>query len=157
MALSQGRLRKLLDYDPVTGIFTWRVNGRGRYKRAGARAGTIKKRGHRQICIDCVIYMAGPLAVLWMTGRWPKKIVDHANGIADDDRWSNIREANHSQNGSNSRELKGVTYSKRDDRWRAAIKVNYRLINLGRFDSAHDAHAAYLAAARKHFGEFARG
>jgi hypothetical protein len=162
MALSQARLKQLLDYDPATGHFTWRVARQG-HARAGMRAGTIKKeKNHRQIKIDQVIYMAGPLTVLYMTGRWPKTLVDHANGIADDDRWSNIREANHSQNGANSRQWKhkklpkGVTWDKNRSRYMAKIRVNYRWINLGRFDTTEEAHAAYLIAARKYFREFAR-
>jgi hypothetical protein len=163
MALSQSRLKALLHYDPATGVFTWRVNRRGP-ARAGMRAGTIKKkRNHRQICIDQILYMAAPLAVLYMTGRWPKRLVDHANGIADDDRWSNIREANHSQNGANSRlkkrkypTPKGVSWDKARQQYIARIKVNYRSIHLGRFDRIKDAHHAYTAAARKHFAEFAR-
>ena len=163
-SLTHARLRELLDYDPETGRFTWRVNGCGRFMRAGASAGSIKKRGHRQICIDQVIYMAGPLAVFWMTHRWPKRLVDHSNAIADDDRWTNIREADHSQNGANSRtwknkkysQFKGVTFDKSHSRFQATIKINYRSIYLGRFDTAEEAHAAYIKAARQYFGEFAR-
>jgi HNH endonuclease len=100
--LTQERLRSLLDYDPATGAFTWLVDRRGRFARKGARAGTINGNGYRQISIDCVIYPCARLAVLWMTGRWPKRLVDHHNRDKIDDRWDNLRPATYSQNGANS-------------------------------------------------------
>jgi hypothetical protein len=97
-----------------------------------------------------------------MTGKWPRKLVDHRNCINSDDRWRNLRPANHSQNGANSHDrpslvpLKGVTWDRNRNKYAARIRVNYRTINLGRFDQPEAAHAAYVAAADKHFGEFAR-
>jgi hypothetical protein len=159
--LTAARLRELLDYDPATGQFAWRVNRRGRFARIGQRAGSPRKDGRLQICIDERIYFASRLAVLWMTGEWPRQLVDHRNCNPADDRWTNLREATFSQNGANSRArqsaipLKGVTRS-RNGRYDAQIKVNYQRICLGRFKTAKAANAAYAAAARLHFGEFAR-
>jgi hypothetical protein len=159
--LTAKRLHELIEYQPNTGIFTWRVNRRGRGGRKGERAGTLRRDGRWQICIDGKLYMANALAVLWMTGRWPRRLVDHRNCIKGDDRWRNLREANYSQNGANSHArtnvgTKGVTWDRARGKYAARIKVNYRTINLGRFDRADHAHAAYVAAAEKHFGEFAR-
>jgi len=160
--LTHQRLRELLDYDPETGVFTWRVNRRGRFARVGAVAGTPRKDGRLQISVDGTIYDAGPLAFLWMTGRWPARLIDHKNGDPSDDRWRNLREATYSQNGANSFDrisevpFKGVVIEKRTGRYCARIKVNYKMINLGTFETAADAHVAYIAAARKYFGAFAR-
>lgn len=162
-SLSAARLRRLLDYDPKTGRFTWRKDMRGP-ARAGMRAGTIDKRsGQRQIKIDQVSYRAGRLAVFWTTGRWPKQLINHANGHADDDRWSNLREATHMQASATKRLqktkraplLKGVYWNKQKSRYQAQIKAGRHKF-LGRFDDPREAHAAYAAAARKYFGEFAR-
>jgi hypothetical protein len=68
--------------------------------------------------------------------------------------------ATQSQQNANRRghpnKLKGVTWHKAMMRYMAQIRVNYRTIYLGYFDRAEDAHAAYVAAAQKYFGEFAR-
>jgi hypothetical protein len=160
MRLTATRLRVLLSYRPRTGEFIWLIDRRGRFARSGTIAGTVTSKGYRQICIDGKLYGAGPLAVLWMTGRWPRRLVDHRNGIKGDNRWTNLRQANHSQNGANSADrpsaapLKGVTPDR--GKYAARIRVNYRTINLGRFETPRAAHAAYVTAARQHFGEYAR-
>jgi hypothetical protein len=51
--------------------------------------------------------------------------------------------------------LKGVSHCKYTNRFKASIRVNDRYIWLGRFDTAHAAHLAYLAAAKFYFGKFA--
>jgi len=97
-----------------------------------------------------------------MTGRWPTRLVDHKNGQLDDDRWSNLRAANHSQNGGNSKDrksavsLKGVHWSKQARQFTASIQVKGSKFFLGRFPTARAAHLAYMRAARRYFGSFAR-
>lgn len=50
---------------------------------------------------------------------------------------------------------RGVSYSRADGKWRAAIAVNGKTINLGHFESEDKAALAYNSAARKHFGQSA--
>ena len=164
MALSQARLRELLHYDPKTGRFTWRADRCGGFIPRGAVVGWIDKStgGRRRITLDRVTYHASRLAVLWVTGRLPSKNVDHINGNCGDNRWINLREATQSQNLGNSRATrgralpKGVHWDKQNNRYLAQITVKRRNIFLGRFPTARAAHVAYMAAARKYFGEFAR-
>lgn len=47
---------------------------------------------------------------------------------------------------------RGVSFSRPDKKWRAAISVNGKTINLGHFKSEHLAALAYNKAARKYFG-----
>jgi hypothetical protein len=54
-----------------------------------------------------------------------------------------------------SSSYRGVSYSKRSDKWRAAIEVDGRTINLGEFTSEQAAAGAYNVGARKHFGDIA--
>jgi hypothetical protein len=89
--------------------------------------------------------------------------IDHINGDGLDNRWSNLRLATRAENIRNSRTkatntsgFKGVSWHKRDRKWQAHIKINGRSKNLGLFEAPEDAHAAYVAAAQKYHGEFAR-
>ncbi|MGE3973184.1 MAG: AP2 domain-containing protein [Bdellovibrionales bacterium] len=53
-----------------------------------------------------------------------------------------------------SSKYRGVSYLKKKDKWRAAITVDRRSINLGDFDSEKEAALAYNRASKKYFGEF---
>ena len=99
--LSHEKLLELLEYSPSTGLFTWRVSRSGN-KGVGSIAGTLQKDGCLTIGLDRKIYKAHRLAWFYMTGSWPKKLVDHRNTIRTDNSWNNLREANHAQNMYNS-------------------------------------------------------
>ena len=105
------------------------------------------------------MFRAARLAWFWMTATWPDSGIDHRNGIPSDDSWINLRQATQTQNNGNSRirrnhavGLKGVSFSKFTGRYKAHIGSK----QIGRFDTAEEAHAAYVAAAKKYFSEFAR-
>jgi HNH endonuclease len=158
--LTARQLRELLDYDPRTGIFRWRINKVGPGAKKDKVAGVTRRpRGNRSIKIDGCSYLSARLAFLWMLGRFPEHQVDHRNRIPSDDRWSNLREATNSQNGANKPKrtngLKGVYWHKASRKYRAVICVDSRHIHLGVFDREEVAHAAYGTAARKYFGNFA--
>jgi hypothetical protein len=153
------RLREVLDYDPLTGRFTWRVTSRR--TRAGQIAGRYNQ-GYWKIGIDGKLYLAHRLAWLYMTGEFPTLNIDHIDRDGTNNRWSNLREATQAQNLANSRRycnnkggFKGVL--QRGPSWLAQIQPNGRPIHLGMFPTPEAAHAAYMAAARKYFGEFANG
>lgn len=69
--------------------------------------------------------------------------VDHINRIKTDNRLENLRVASRAQNARNYLG-KGV-YSCRG-KWAARIGHDGRMIHCGTYDTAHDAHAAYLQA-----------
>jgi hypothetical protein len=101
--------------------------------------------------------------MFWMTGQWPRYQMDHKNRNRSDDRWSNLRQATRSQNqgnrinSNNSLGLKGVCWEADRRKYKAYIEgKDGRTINLGRFNTAAEAQAAYAAAASKKFGQFAR-
>ena len=155
---TQERLKKLLHYDPETGVFTWKVKRPGR--SVGDVAGSVGTKGHRRIYLDNVQYKAHHLAWLYMTGEWPEDQVDHKDVDPDNNRWENLRAATNQQNccnrvHPNPSGLKGVSWKRRNRKWVAQIGVDGKRIHLGLFDSAEAAHAAYCAAAERLHGEFA--
>lgn len=159
-ALTQDYLKELLQYDPLTGVFTWRVY-RGPNAKVGETAGCVDKDGYRKIKINFRSYWEHRLAFLYMSGTHPNATVDHINGNRSDNRFENLREATHSQNNANkgaSRSnkigLKGVF--RQGNRYLAQICINNKRMRLGSFKTAESAHEAYCAAAEKHFGDFAR-
>lgn len=90
--------------------------------------------------------------------------VDHINGDGLDNRRSNLRFANQSQNMANQRlrsdntsGYKGVTGPRgKAGVWMAQIYHRGRNKNLGYYATAEAAARVYDAAARETFGEFAR-
>lgn len=98
--VSVNRVKKLLDYDKLTGIFKWKIQQSNRIK-IGSIAGTIRDNGYIKIIIDGQLYFAHRLAWLYVTGEWPKQNIDHKNGIKNDNKFDNLREATHSENGQN--------------------------------------------------------
>jgi hypothetical protein len=164
MTLTAERLRELLDYEPETGVFRWAVDrGPGR-PRVGDAAGSADatKDGRIIIKIAGRKHKAHRLAWLSVTGAWPVGEIDHRDGNPANNAWANLREATRAENARNSKRpahnrsgFKGVR-PKPNGRWEAFITKDSRWITLGRFPTAEEAHAAYVAAAHEHHGEFAR-
>lgn len=158
--LTAERLREVLDYDPETGVFTWRVKLSNR-ALAGAVAGTLNQRwGYTYISIDSTLYRACRLAWMWMLGEWPNGNIDHLNGVRNDDRFVNLRDVSQSVNMQNIRGAHGNSHSgllgasmmhnRRGTKpWAARIVVDGRPRHLGYFSSGEEAHEAYIAAKRK--------
>ncbi len=89
--------------------------------------------------------------------------VDHRDCDGLNNRRGNLRNATQSQNNMNRRlqsnntsGLKGVSWSKRDSKWQAQIKIQRKAIHLGYFASPEAAHAAYCAASADLHCEFGR-
>lgn len=159
--LSAEQVRELLDYEPTTGIFRWRVQ-RGRY-RVGTIAGRLNSVGYLQIMINQRNYYAQRIAWLHVHGEWPPAEIDHANCIPADNRIANLRLATRSTNQANTPPsrantsgFKGVSFFRRDRKWIARITKDGQGYYLGLFATAEEAHAAYCVAAVRLFGEFAR-
>lgn len=88
----------------------------------------------------------------------PKNMeVDHINGDILDNRRGNLRLATRQQNERNKKpklgRFKGI--SKRNDKWRALIKVDGKHVYLGTHATPDAAALAYNEGAMKYFGEFA--
>lgn len=160
-ALTADRLRQVLHYDPLTGVFTWRMKLSNAAPVGKIAASVVGN--YRGACIDGIKYYLHRLAFLYMTGAWPKHEVDHWNGVGSDNRWKNLREATSGQNKANrvptsSVGILGVNRSSARCRhpFEASICSGGYRRRIGYFDTVEEAAAAYAKAAVEVHGEFAR-
>lgn len=152
--LSLEDVTRVLNYNPETGVFTWKSYRNWR-SCEGSVAGAIDSHGHRQIRVNRRLHFAHRLAWLYVHGVAPSGDVDHINGVKDDNRIANLRDVPTSINcqneirarSNNSCGLLGVT--KKKYAYLAQIYANGKKIHLGSFRTAEAAHEAYLKAKRE--------
>lgn len=170
---SQAYLRERFDYDPDTGVVTWRIRPPIHFKNthdcaawntrfAGTPAGWLIAAGYLAVCLDYQALRLHRVIFKWMTGEDPLHEVDHIDGDPCNNRWANLRPATHAENGRNLRtrqdsrlRIKRI-WQHPNGRFRAKIMLNGKEIHLGYFPTAEAAKAAYDKAAAELFGEFHR-
>ena len=152
-------LRSVLDYDPVSGIFTWKVRTSTRVK-VGDAAGCPEGGGYLQIKLQSRPHKAHRLAWLYTYGVWPKDQIDHINRKRSDNRIYNLREVtnkqnqqNRSTNSDNTSGHSGVSWYKPYNKWLARIKHNQKDIHLGYFENLEEAIAARKAAEKLYWAD----
>lgn len=157
-APSLERVKALVSYDPETGAFTNKIRRGG--LNVGDKAGVENTKGYIVLTLDgCKIY-AQRLAVFYVTGSWPKRLVDHENRNKGDNRWGNLREATDQQNQVNSKSeagqlLRGVSKVSTKPGWfMAQIVLDYKKLYLGIFPNQEEAHEAYKKKHLEIHGEF---
>jgi hypothetical protein len=160
------RLRELLIYKPLTGIFIWRVNvgARGKAGRiaGGAHHGTRNQTAYWLIKVDKKLYRAHRLAWLYVNGTLPDSEIDHKDTNGLNNALYNLRLATPAQNQANTRVytnnragIKGVR-AMPSGKYIAQIKHNKIVRYLGTHETKEAAAAAYRTAAQELHGEFAR-
>lgn len=154
--LTQAELHDCLSYDAETGIFVWIKTYWNKKRLLGKEAGGLDPEGYRQIKINRRNYRAHNLAWLYVHGRFPAIILDHIDGVKDNNAISNLREVTFAENSQNQKRGHidgeyglGVDYNKSKKRFRARIAFNGKRITLGSFATAEEARKFYLEAKRK--------
>jgi len=156
-ALEAKRLRDVLNYDALTGVFTWRGQTTKNSRRiAGQVTGCPDNQGYLKIQIDGKSFRAHRLAWLYVHGEWPRGHIDHVNGNRSDNRIDNLRDTTREVNLQNQRKavctnksgLLGVSSS--GNRWRASIRIDGIKTHIGVFETPQMAHQAYVQAKRQH-------
>lgn len=158
--VSVKELRQALAYCPETGHLTWIRGSRRRAK--GTRAGGwVKSQGYRVIRVGNVRVQEHRAIWAHFHGYWPRNPIDHANGVRDDNRIVNLREATCEENirnrGPSKRNacgLKGVSWNKRDKKWVVFLKHKGVSYDLGRHESKEVAYKAYCDKAHELHGKF---
>lgn len=147
--LTQDELKSKLHYNPDTGIFTHIPKKRN--KRKTLIAGFKSSETYLCIGLQGKYYKLHRLAWLYVYGSFPSNSIDHINGIRDDNRICNLREATACENGQNIAKYScnttgyiGVSYYKKLQKFGANIQVNKTKVYIGLFFTAELAHEAYL-------------
>jgi hypothetical protein len=154
--ITQQRLQELLSYDPEMGLFI-NLTQRSNRIKTGSVAGHKRQDGYIKIMLDGKLYLAHRLAWLYIYGEFPKKGLDHVDENPSNNRISNLRLATHQENSHNQSSprtdntsgFRGVSWSKRHQKWTARIKLNEKYKNLGYFNTAEQASEAHLKAKRE--------
>lgn len=159
--ITQSELLKVLNYDHITGIFTWKKPLSSKFNKNDI-VGNLHTSGHLRVTLFEKKYYLHRLAWLYVYGEMTKYQIDHINGKKTDNRICNLREATNMQNSQNktvknsTSGYKGVTWAKSVNKWKAQITFNYKNKHLGYFDNKLQAYNAYKVAALKFHGEFAK-
>lgn len=162
-------IRSRLDYNPLTGTFTWKPWGTPTWR--GRFAGT--KAGHRSSSDGYVrigfhddqgkrwSFLGHRLAWFYVHGCFPPDQVDHIDGDRSNNALGNLRLATQAQNCANTRTRrdnsfgrKGVT--KNGTGFQARITVGGERYSLGTYRTPEEAHEVYAREAARRFGEFAK-
>lgn len=154
------RLREVLSYDAETGVFTW-LRPTAYCIKVGQVAGARLQDGYLRICVDGEKILAHRLAWFYVTGEWPAHLVDHINGVVNDNRFANLRKATPTESNFNRKTwgksaYRGVSWAASHGKWGAHIQRSGVKAHLGFFADEREAAEAYLFAALEHHGEFAR-
>ena len=145
-------VRKYLDYDPETGLFNW-IQSPCNGIKEGQPAGCVSLSGYKVIRFNSFLYRANRLAWFWMTGNDPgNSLVDHKDRDRSNDKFSNLRLAQRSQNNTN-RSGAGIR-QKLSGKWAAAVRHSGKQHYLGCFDCPLLARLAYEEKKRELCGEY---
>lgn len=146
-----------LNYDPVTGVFTW-AKKTGQRARIGSVAGSLMRNGYWRVKVARTTYLAHRLAWFMTYGEWPH-MIDHINGKKDDNRIENLRLSDIAQNGWNHRGHKHTVRAKNvsfyGNRFIVRVNVRRKRIYGGAFSTIEEAVRAATELRNLHHGEFA--
>jgi hypothetical protein len=165
--ITQEYLKECLNYDIETGFFTWNnrpvhhflsISSQKSWntKHSGKQSGKLNDR-YIQIGVNGKSYLAHRLAFLYVTGAFPKNVIDHIDGNNKNNSFSNLREVTVSENIQNQRNVSkgnkhcsslGVSYITKGNKYLSRIVVNKKHIRLGLFNTEEDAYNAYISAKR---------
>jgi len=151
--LTQGQVTALDDVDADQAAFRWHT-WKGKNNKTFYAKRNVPKPDGRQTTLLLHQVIAERMGI-----EGPPDHIDF-NGL--NNRRSNLRQANASQQGAhrgvrtnNTSGFKGVSWNKGKNKWHAKIMVNGKNWHLGYFDNPIEAAKAYDLAALQYQGEFA--
>lgn len=145
-----------VSYDPKSGVFRWVKPGPKRV--VGSVAGSLSQStGYMVMAVNGVRMYQHRAAWMVSNGPIPQgAVIDHINGDRTDNRIINPRVGDRSLNLENQRVartdsksgLLGASRIRATGRYRADISVRGKRVLIGVYDTAEEAHAAYLRMKR---------
>lgn len=125
----------------------------------GTRAGRVKE-GYRVVGLLGKSLKEHRVIYYMFTGEEPEYI-DHMDGNPLNNRIENLRPATNQQNIANAKMrcdntsgVKGVSWHKQKQKWRASVRFNGKSIHIGLFDNLQDAKRARELKALELFGNY---
>ena len=149
-------LREILDYNPETGVLTWRARPIEHFKSlrsfkmwntryAGIEAGTNSPASYKSVRLDGNSFLTHRIAYFMHYGIEPDNI-DHINHDGMDNRIENLRSVSNEENmknrtlqSNNKSGVNGVSWFKNMNKWVAKIAVDNKDKHLGYFIDFNDA------------------
>lgn len=150
--ITQAELMELFDYSKDSGEFKVKVKYNTMYN-VGDSPKTKNKDGYYQLRINGKMYIQHRLAWLYCYGEFPTGDLDHINHIKTDNRISNLRVVDKSENNrnlpkrsDNTSGINGVWWHKDTKKWIAEGMFDGKKHYIGCFSDIE-----YAAIARKEF------
>ena len=139
--VSHSDLISYMHYDKESGIWY-------KIKKDGTKTPISMKKltdsGYHRIGVKNKNYMSHVLAWFYVTGKWPKGVIDHIDLNRSNNKFSNLREVSNSLNAHNSRsKINRGVYKLPSGNWRASICINGIKNHLGVFSTVEKARETY--------------
>jgi hypothetical protein len=148
--ITQSELKEVLDYNPETGIFIWRVRSNNNLQIGDVAGCTFDE--YCYIGINNKVYATHRLAWLYVYGYFPENNIDHKDRNPSNNRIDNLREVGQQCNTRNTGNridntsgIKGIAWFKRDQNWRVYITIDGKQYHLGYHKDFYEAVCARLA------------
>jgi hypothetical protein len=160
-------LRECLDVDYETGTLYWKVRPESHFSSergmkifntrfSGKPAGTKNScYGYYSVLFRTRRVQSHIIIFAMKNCRYPEGQLDHINGVRDDNRLQNLREVDNSENHRNMKLFRtstsgcpGVSWDKKNKKWKVQIRTKEKWIHLGRYQKIEDAICARISANR---------
>ena len=162
--LSQQYLKECFDYDPETGLLTWKKRPLSHFKNktvhrninnkmAGKNAGRNNSTRYFEVQLNKKKHKAHRIVMLLIYGWESNLQIDHINHNRADNRLNNLRYVTRTENmrnriisSNNKTGIHGVHFDKSSNSFISRIGINNNRIRLGCYKSFFDACCARKSA-----------